>query len=349
MKIVKKFLVIFFSIIVVLVIGGLIYIDINLPNLPPLTNKIIDKALKKNQYKLKGKQGFAKNDDTKIWYESIKPKDTIKGNIILIMGIANDALAWPDYFINSLVDSGYRVIRFDNRGTGMSDWNENWSKDNPYSLEDMADDAISILDTLQIDKAHVIGASLGGMVAQTICIKYPHRVTTLVSMLSTGNIMDPDLPSINTSIITDLILAQIKYGIIDTESNQIKLQLTSRLLLMGDKPYEFDIENIVGSVLYNLQERNGFNPDASKQHIAATIKSGSRYEELAELETPTLVIHGKSDPLIDFSHGVKTFEGISNADSLWIEGMGHNIPQNFNSMIIIKIINHFDKNAKVYE
>ena len=345
MKIIKKSLILILSILTILILGGLIYININLPNLPPLTNKIIDNALKKNALKLKGEQGYAKNNDTKIWYESKSPEDSIKGNIILIMGIANDALAWPDYFINSLVDSGYRVIRFDNRGTGMSDWMDDWSANNSYSLEDMADDAIAILDTLQIPKAHVIGASLGGMIAQSICVNYPERVITLVSIMSTGNIMDSNLPSINSGTIMDLMLAQIKYGIFDSESNQIKLHITSRMLLMGDDKYELDLENIANSVLYNLRQRKGFNSDASKQHIAATMKSGSRYEKLAKLKTPTLVIHGKSDPLIDFKHGIKTHEIIPNADSLWIKGMGHDIPQKFSSIIVIGIIDHIKRNS----
>jgi pimeloyl-ACP methyl ester carboxylesterase len=346
MKVFKKIVTILFSVLVVLIIGGLIYIDIKLPDLQPITNKIIDNALKKNSYKLRGEQGFAKNDETKIWYESIVPEDTIKGDIILIMGIANDALAWPDYFINSLVDSGYRVIRFDNRGTGLSDWMEDWSSENAYSLEDMADDAIAVLDTLQIEKAHVIGASLGGMIAQTISIRYPERVITLVSMMSTGDIMDKDLPSINTGTITDLMLAQIKYGIINSESNQIKLQITSRLILMGDTRYELDLKNIAESVLYNLNSRKGINTQASGQHIAATIKSGPRYKDLALLNVPTLVIHGKSDPLIDIKHGIKTFETIPSAEKLWIDGMGHDIPPLYSDTVVSVIINHIQTNIQ---
>ncbi len=345
MKLVKKIFIIVISVVVVLMIGAMIYIDIKLPELPYLTNKIIDRTLEKSQYKLKGKQGYAINDDTKIWYESIQPKDTIRGHIILIMGISNDALAWPNYFVNSLVDSGYHVVRYDNRGTGMSDWIEDWTEENTYSLEDLSDDVIAILDTLEIEKAHIVGASFGGMIAQTIAIHHPERVTTLVSMISTGDIMDPELPSINMDMVTSLLLAQIRYGLFYNESNQIKLQITSRLLLMGDNKYDLDLEEISGSVLYNLRNRNGYNPDASKQHIAATMKSGSRYDDLKKLNIPTLVIHGKSDPLIDFSHGLKTFENIPNADSLWIEGMGHDIPLIYNDLVVKRIISHIKNNS----
>ena len=345
MKTFKKVLVIVVAIITVLLISAFIYIDLRLPKLPAITNKIIEKALVKERRKIAGKQGYAQNDSTKIWYNSISPKDSIKGNIILIMGIANDALAWPDYFIKPLVDSGYRVIRFDNRGTGMSDWNDDWSKSNAYSLHNMADDAISILDTLNIDKVHVVGVSLGGMIAQTMSIKYPHRVITLTSMMSTGNIMDEELPSMNQSTVIDLMLASLRYGLIDTESNQIKLQLTARLLLMGKEKYELDIHEIAGSVLHNLRYRKGYNSDASEQHITATLLSGSRYKSLSQLSTPTLIIHGTTDPLIDFEHGKKCYEIIPDASNLWIERMGHDIPPKYTDQIILGIVDHINSNS----
>lgn len=349
MKTFKKVLLIVVSILGILIISTVIYISVSLPKLPALTNKIIEKALDRDPVEIEGESGYASNNDTKIWYNSVKPDDSIAGNIILIMGIANDALAWPDYFIKPLVDSGYRVIRFDNRGTGMSDWNENWSKSNAYSLSDMADDAIAILDTLDIRKAHVIGASLGGMIAQTMSINYPDRVITLTSMMSTGNIMDEELPSMNHSTIVDLMLTQLRYGLIDTEANQIKLRITARLLLMGEEKYELDVAGITNSVLYNLRNRNGYNPEASKQHIAATYLSGSRYNDLANLSTPTLIIHGTTDPLIDFKHGERCSEIIPNSQHLWVNGMGHDIPPKYTNLIIQGITDHIKNNSETNE
>lgn len=349
MKKLRNIILIALSILLVLIIGLAIYIGINLPDMPAITNKIIDKTLEKNDYKLVGDQGYAVNNNTKIWYESIAPKDSITGHIILIMGISNNALAWPDYFINSLVDSGYNVIRYDNRGTGMSDWIEDWSEETAYSLDDLANDAIAILDTLNIKKAHIIGASFGGMIAQTIAINHPHRVKSLVSMLSTGDITDPELPSINMDIITKLVFIQMRYGIINSESNKIKLQIASRLLLMGDSKYKLDIESIAASTLYDIRHRRGFNPDASKQHIVATNLSGSRYTELSQLRIPSLIVHGKSDPLIDFSHGLKTYNTIPGADSLWIENMGHDIPLIYNNLIISKIVSHIKSSQQENE
>ncbi len=126
----------------------------------------------------------------------------------------------------------------------------------------------------------------------------------------------------NKNTIKDLMFTQIRYGLIDTETNQIKLQLTARLLLMGEEKYELDIAGITNSVLYNLRNRHGYNPNASKQHIAATLLSGSRYSDLSKLNTPSLIIHGTTDPLIDFKHGEKCYEIIPNAQYLWAVASG---------------------------
>lgn len=344
MKILKKVLLIILSILLVALICIFVYIEINIPKLPSNTNKIIETTLNKELRELSGEPGFAKNGGSKIWYEVITPRDSIKGTIVLIMGISNDALAWPLYFINSLVNFGYRVIRFDNRGTGLSDWTPEWSKETAYSLDDMADDAIAIMDTLQIDTAHIVGASLGGMIAQTLCINHPNRAATLTSIMSTGDIMDKELPSINQSTILDLILSQIKYGLINSEENQIKLRIVAQLVLMGDTKYDLDIEDITNSSLYNLRRRNGYNPDASKQQMYATMLSGSRYEDLKKLTTPTLVIHGTTDPLIDIKHGEKCYKIIPNAKSFWIKGMGHDIPLIYTDTIVARIVEHIKNN-----
>ena len=349
MKLLKRALITVVVVIVVLMIGGLIYIDLSLPNLPKLTNKIIDNALKKSQYQLKGETGYAVNDNAKIWYEKIAPEDTLKGHVLLIMGVANDALAWPDYFIQPIVDSGYAVIRFDPRGTGKSDWFEDWTKENAYSLDDIADDIIAIIDTLNVDSVHILGISFGGMIGQTVAINYPERVATLISISSTGDIMDPKLPGINLGTISKLVMAQIRYGLIESEANQLKLQVISRVILSGSDTFDFNLENMVNRLLFNIRERNGYNSDVSEQHLLATRISGSRYDGLNKLKIPTLVIHGTDDPLIPLVHGKKTYNNISNADSLWIKGMGHDIPMDFNEIVINKIIQHLEKNPSLNE
>jgi pimeloyl-ACP methyl ester carboxylesterase len=345
MKKLKRILVTILAFIVIIAIGGLVFIDLTLPSLPPLTNKIIDKALEKNNYRLKGEEGYAinPNDSTKIWYETISPEDSVVGHVILIMGIANDAMAWPDYFIDPMIDSGYNVIKFDARGTGKSDWLENWNKETAYTLEDIADDIISIIDTLKIEKVHIVGISFGGMVGQTTALKYPHRVHSLVSISSTGDIMDDQLPGMDNWVLSQIIMSSIRYTLVENDENNIKNQITVRMLLSGNNTYDFDLENMIERLVYNLHKREGYNPDASKQQTTAVMLSGSRYKDLNELSIPTLVIHGKDDPLIPIEHGKKTFAAIPDADSLLLDNMGHDIPLSANDVIVKKIIDHFHK------
>ena len=154
------------------------------PKLPANTDTIIENVINTELPEfVKGKSGYVISDDHKIWYESITPKGSNKGAILLFMGMASDALGWPQTFIDKLVNSGYQVIRYDYRGTGLSDWIEGW-KQKPYSLADLARDAETILDTLNIREAHLVGLSLGGMVAQEFAIKNKDRTLSLTSIMS---------------------------------------------------------------------------------------------------------------------------------------------------------------------
>ena len=173
----KKQLKITGIILIILILTAIIFIYSSGPNLPAETNGIIENVIKNPLPEfIKGKTGYADNESVKIWYESIEPEDSIKGSILLTMGIANDAMAWPPVFISALLEKGYRVIRYDHRGSGFSDWLQDWSKENAYSLSDMSNDGLAVLDALSIDKANFIGVSMGGMIAQQTAIEYPERV-----------------------------------------------------------------------------------------------------------------------------------------------------------------------------
>lgn len=328
----------------VIISGLFIYIYSSGPELPADTDKIIDMTIRSALTELiRGETGIANNGNVNIWYESISPNDSVKGTIILVMGIANDALAWPEYFIKPLVDSGFQVIRYDHRGTGLSDWIERWDSNNPYSLGDMANDAIAVLNKLKIEKVHVIGVSLGGMIAQTMAINHPERIMSLASLMSSGYIEDPNLEGISTDLVWELIKLHLKYGLIKTEHNTIKMHISARQLLMGSSQTSLDLKKISAQVLYNIRKRRGYNAKASEQHIAATSLSGSRYSSLKQLHIPTIIIHGKSDPFIPFKHGIKCAQLIPNSDILLIEGMGHDIPKEFTSPILKAIIENIKK------
>jgi len=310
--------------------------------LPDAAEKIIAEVISNPLPELiKGKTGFADSKGIKIWYEDISPNQEAKGVVVLVMGISNDALAWPQKFIQSFTDAGYRVIRYDHRGTGWSDWLEDFDINKPYTLSDMAFDVLSVMDTLQIDEANVVGISMGGMIAQQLAINHPSRVQSLSSIMSSGDIFDQDIKAISSQVAYDLIKAAIKYSVIKTEKNMVRLHLASRIILRGEASYELSTKELSEQILYNVRNRKGYNPNVSKQHQAAVFNSVSRYDDLKKMKTKTLIIHGKDDPFIPIEHSKKCVNLIPNADSLWVDNMGHDIPNEFIPMISQKIMGNF--------
>ena len=340
----KKILRIIGLVIVLGVAGLTIYLLTSGPPLPPNTDEIISQVLSSDLPEIVGgNTGYAKSGHINIWYESIEPENPANGSILLLTGIASDSVAWPPKFLDALVAAGYQVIRYDHRGTGMSDWIEDWDSNNPYSLDDMANDGIAVLDGLDIEKAHVIGVSMGGMIAQQLAINHPDRVLSLTSIMSSGNTGDPNLPPISIDIAQEFLKVSVKYGLIKSERNTIKLHIASRMILMGDASYAIDVKTIAEQVLYTLRERKGYNAQASLQQQTAVIASGSRYNQLRTMDTPTLIIHGQSDPFVPIEHGEKCADLIPNANTLWIEGMGHDLPDTFIDVIVEKIIMNFQR------
>lgn len=320
-----------------LIISLIAYIFLTTPKLPQNTDSIIDEVLNAEIPEfVKGEAGYVRNGDVKIWYESIMPVDTNKGAILLFMGISNDALGWPQSFLDKFVDSGYQVIRFDYRGTGFSDWGGN-SSESLYSLADLATDSKIILDSLNLESVNLLGISLGGMVAQEFAINFPNRTNSLTSIMSSGNILDEDLPPISSKIAFELIKTSIRYGIIPSEKNNIKLHIAARKILRGSAKYDIDIRETSEQVLYNLRKRNGYNSKASSQHHEATFRSSSRYDKLKELKMPILIMHGLSDPFIPIEHSKKLATILPNAKTKWINNMGHDIPREFIDTIYTEV------------
>lgn len=328
-KIFIKIIKITSIVVVIILIPSMITVFFTGPELPEKTDMIIEEVIESALPEMiTGKADYVESDGLKIWYEYLTPKDSIKGTILLFMGIANDAMGWPPMFLDNLVKNGYQVIRYDYRSTGMSTWIEDY-KEQPFSLADLAKDAVVILDSLGIDKVHAFGISLGGMVAQDFAINYPERTSSLTSMMSTGNIMDPELPGMSKSLLFQLVKIGLKYTTVETESNIIKMNLAARVLFRGDSNYDIDIKDLSQQVLYNIRERKGYNFNSSPQHQEATFKSGSRYDKLKELEIPILIMHGINDPLIPFAHSKKLSRLLPNAKTKWFTELGHDLPNSY--------------------
>ncbi len=324
--------------------GLFIYVYKGGPTLPPETDVIIEEVLHGELPELiVGSTGYATSDGLPIWYESITPADYPKGVVMLLMGTGGDALIWPPQFVQAFVQAGYQLIRTDHRGTGMSDWVKNWDRKNPYTIADMAGDALAVLDALQIEKAHLVGLSMGGMIAQEIAIQQPERVASLTLLMTSGYIGDPELPGLSSRyFLTSLLkgLPLLKYRLLGGEKNLIKERLAKTIAASG---YDgLDIRETAVLVLYDLRRRRGINLRGAWQHQTAVTISGSRYEKLKTVNVPTLVIHGTADQIIPIAHGQKLVATIPTAKGIWLDGLGHIFPVPHMEALLADIIRHLD-------
>jgi len=318
------------------------------PKLAAHTDALIQEVQKEPLLDLvKGKTGMTKTGPVSIHYELISKGKENKGTILLVCGHTQTSLEWPTYLYEPLLAAGYQVVRYDNRGVGLSDWMANWTKKRAYQLEDMAKDGLAVLDTLGISKAHVIGVSMGGMIGQIMAINHSERVLSLTSIMSTGFYFDKELGDVPRQFMMDITRVSLRHGRgVKTEEGKLKLHLAIRQLLKGQGDYPFDDKSVLKRALVEVRTRKGYNMKATDQHSLAIKKSGSRYEGLKKLQVPTLVIHGTSDPLIPFKHAKKYSAMIPNVRTLFIEGMGHDLPAVHAPVIVKELLAFFaDHNA----
>jgi len=322
------------------------YTCASIPKLSKTDKKTIKEVLRAPVSKvIKGETGFAKNNGHSIWFEKISPDIEIKGKVLLIMGNGQDALSWPPSFISNFTDAGYQVIRYDHRGTGLSTSEEKWKKKRAYSLSDMAEDVIAILDTLGIKESHIVGVSMGGMIAQIIAIEHPERTASLTSIMSSGNVLDPELPPMSNEVMPKMISAVLNHGLFGSKKGQIKRQIVQKRILMGQATGDIDLETMAKVATYNLKMREGYNLMAARHHYQAMLNSEPRLKRLKKSNIPTLIIHGEHDPVMPIVHGKKLVATIPNANSLWIENMGHDLPDSKINEITGSIISHIEKTA----
>ncbi len=313
------------------------------PRLPAETDGVIEDVLKSALPEMvSGKSDFTTADGLNLWYESILPAGPPHGSVLLIMAMGGNALFWPPKFVKSFVDAGYQVIRYDHRGTGLSDWMEHWDRKQPYSVADMARDAVAVLDAVGVQRTHIVGLSMGGMIAQEVAIQNPGRVASLTLIMTLGFIGDPDLPGLTSRYFLEVLLKAIpllKYRLLGGEKNLIKERIAKQVSFIGSEG--LDIKEAAEVVLYDLRKRRGINFRAVLQHQTAVSVAGSRYEKLRALSTPTLVVHGSEDQFIPIEHGKKLVEIIPNAVGLWLEGVGHVFPvpnmDKLTAMILVHI------------
>jgi pimeloyl-ACP methyl ester carboxylesterase len=323
----KKILVIIAALLLLAMLALAVFLSGG-PEFPAETDAIIARAIQGEPPELvHGTTGYAQSGDIKIWYEvnqAAKPfKTNPKGNVLLIMGAGTSSMLWPPEFIQELAKAGYMVVRFDNRGTGLSDWVDNWQQDNSYSLEDMAKDAIAVLDATGVKQAHVIGTSMGGMIGQRLAISHGDRVLSLVSMSSSAYIFDPALARLSTDFTLDTLRLVLKYATTGSEAGMIKMWMGIIDLMMSEGLKKNDIPDVANLVLYEMRKRRGFSQDVMMHHAAAMTASGSRLDEMGNIKCPVLVIHGTADTVLNIAHAKKYAAMIPDVETLWLQGAGH--------------------------
>lgn len=253
--------------------------------------------------------------------------DSAARSLLLIGGLADQLIHWDDELCRDLSERGHYVIRFDSRDAGLSTKFDQagvpdlgalarGEKGPPYTLEDMADDAVGLLDALDIRKAHICGASMGGMIAQTIAIRHPSRILSLISIYSTtGN---RDLPPPKAEM-----MERLRAPAPPEREAYIKYML-DLFKAMAGPGFVFD-EAWTRMITTRAYDRS-FSPQGTIRQIAAIMTQTDRKKALASVTVPALVIHGTDDPIVPMEAGKDTAEAIPGAQLMLIEGMGHDLP-----------------------
>ncbi len=248
--------------------------------------------------------------------------------VLLIMGLAAQLIHWPDAFCETLVCRGLQVIRFDNRDSGLSTHLDDAPAPNlpavlagdrssvSYTLSDMAADAAGLLDALGVARAHVVGASMGGQIAQTMAIEHPGRVRSLVSMMSSTGNMQVGQPAPE-------VLRDSFSGPPAVTREDVIQRMVRAARVIGSPAYPVD-ENQAAARASRAYDRC-YDPIGTARQAVATVASGDRTERLRRLKVPALVIHGLADRMVDVSGGRATAEAIPGAELMLIEGVGHDL------------------------
>ena len=291
--------------------------------------------------------GYAQNGDVNIYYVDYGPEDA--SPILLVQGLGGQLTFWPTEFIEMLQNNGFRPIVYDNRDVGLSDSFEDYGKPNylwnyikfylglpiysVYSLSDMANDGIAILDELQIDRAHLIAQSMGGMITQRMVSDHNERFISYVLIASMAK--KPDLSTAPKGELRSLIEER-------SFENQTIDERVDRALriftILSSEGVSIDEEEFREQALFNI-ERSPNDSGFSRQLIAI-LADQDRFDEVKNIKAPTLVIHGKKDPLIPFEEGKRTAELIQNSTFLPVEKMRHLIDQPVLDVIEEPLINH---------
>ncbi|SEG93132.1 Pimeloyl-ACP methyl ester carboxylesterase [Nonomuraea solani] len=240
--------------------------------------------------------------------------------LLLIMGLGAQLIHWDEGLCALLAEQGHHVVRFDNRDVGLSTHHHDLGAPttgapSAYLLDDMADDAAGLMDALGWTSAHVVGASMGGMIAQSLAIRHPARVLSLTSIMSTPS------PSAHppTAAAAAVLMARPP-----ADRAAVLDQALQTWSVIGSPGYELDREKI--TLMAGLAFDRSFDPAGTARQLAAIMASADRTESLASVTVPTLVLHGEADQLVPLAGGQATAAAVPGARLVTYPGMGHDIP-----------------------
>jgi len=283
--------------------------------------------------------------DLELCYETFG--DSADPAVLLIMGLATQMIGWRDDFCATLAARGFFVVRFDNRDVGRSTRLDDlpvptsWQlarrdkRAASYTLADMASDAVGLLDYLEIERAHVIGASMGAMIAQTLAAKHPGRVSSLVSIMGSTGARSSGQPRWRTARALMSVPPEDREGFVN--------HMVKTFTIIGSPGFDRD-----EAELRRFAERTfdrGRSPAAGSRQLAAILAAGNRTSMLRQIDAPTLVIHGAADSLVPPSGGRATAKAISGATLLEIAGMGHDLPRDVWPQIVNAIADNASRAA----
>jgi pimeloyl-ACP methyl ester carboxylesterase len=264
--------------------------------------------------------------------------------VLLIMGLGMQLVAWPPALVRTLTSAGFRVIRFDNRDIGLSSKtsaqvdNLAWQAIRhrlglgakaPYLLRDMVADTRSILDALAIDRCHVIGASMGGMIAQGLAAHAPERVRTLTSIMSTTGARNLPQADLKTSLA---LISRPK----SRDREALLDHFAKMFRIIGSPGFPISDSELRARLAYGLDR--SYYPAGSVKQLAAIMASGDRSDEVKKIVAPTLVLHGRDDPLVPVAHGEDTAKKIRGASLQIIDGMGHDFAPGVVDELIKRVV-----------
>ncbi len=259
--------------------------------------------------------------------------------VLLVMGLATQMIGWPDDFCRGLAERGLYVVRFDNRDIGLSTHLDDAGAPDimsvlggdtsgvAYSLADLAADTVGLLDALGLDSVHLVGASMGGMIAQLVALQHPDRVRSLTSIMSTTG--DPSVGAPAQEALALLLAPPAT----DREGAVQRVVDTYRVI--GSPGFEFDETALRDRA--GLSFDRAYDPAGVARQLAAILTTADRTLDLGKISVPTLVIHGAQDKLVDVSGGRATAAAIPDAELLVVDGMGHDLPRAVWPQIIDRI------------